>query len=164
MKKLSFILFLAYFIIGCTADNDLDAILYPSDNIVFSASLEEASSDTRTYFDNKLRMYWNGGDLLTVFNTTLNKKYKFRGEDGDTGGYFDYVKNPDPDVMGSGAQLTVDANFAIYPYDEKAQISYDGVITTYLPNTLSYRENSFGKDSNPMVAVTQSQEEVGTII
>lgn len=156
MKRFSFLLVAAYFIIGCTSDADLESVLHTKDNIVFKVSFEKPSSETRTYFDDKLRLYWNKDDLLSVFYSTLNKKYKFRGRDGATGGYLDPV---DSGQAGTSGELEVDANYAIYPYDDYTAITYDGIIITDLPNTLSYRENSFGLNSNPMVAATQSKDD-----
>ena len=110
---------------------------------------EFAEEDTRTFVDEKVRLLWTEGDLLTIFTSTLNRKYQFDGETGDNSGTFSEIATSQ---FGTGNSIS--ANYAVYPYSSSNKISNDEVITLSLPATQQYAENSFGQDANTMVAVT----------
>ena len=58
----------------------------------FYATTEQSAQQTKVFADEKLRVLWNEGDLLTVFcNSTFNSQYRFDGENGDNAGYFQDV-------------------------------------------------------------------------
>ena len=59
---------------------------------VFYAETEGApGTGTKVYADDQLRLLWNANDSITIFNkSTQNKLYCFTGDDGDSGGSFDY--------------------------------------------------------------------------
>lgn len=142
--------FLALFIlllVGCTKA-DVESVSYQKiDSPQFYA--EFAEDDTRTFVDEKVRLLWTEGDLLTIFTTTLNQKYQFDGETGDNSGTFTQISAPQ---FGTGNNIS--ANYAVYPYSSSTKISNDEVITLSLPATQQYAENSFGPNANTMVAVT----------
>lgn len=111
--------------------------------------------DTRTYVENNLDLCWHEGDLVSVFcGSTLNSKYQFDGKSGDKGGELTAVESVASGNLSTGNEL--DKVFAIYPYDVAARISESGVISASLPAVQSYAEESFGKDANTMVAVSQN--------
>ena len=116
---------------------------------VFHATIEGAeASDTKVYTDAALHVLWNKDDLVSIFaKTTLNEQYKFRGNDGATGGYFDPI---DAGVFGAGSDIGY--NYAVYPFDEDTEYVYDDQIRAYLPEQQSYKANSFGRGANLMVA------------
>lgn len=110
---------------------------------------EFAEENTRTFVDEKVRLLWTEGDLLTIFTSTLNRKYQFDGETGDNSGTFSEIATSQ---FGTGNSIS--ANYAVYPYSSSNKINNDEVITLSLPATQQYAENSFGQDANTMVAVT----------
>lgn len=134
-------------LVGCTKA-DVESVSYQKiDSPQFYA--EFAEDDTRTFVDEKVRLLWTEGDLLTIFTTTLNQKYQFDGETGDNSGTFTQISAPQ---FGTGNNIS--ANYAVYPYSSSTKISNDEVITLSLPATQQYAENSFGPNANTMVAVT----------
>ena len=101
-----------------------------------------------------MRILWNAGDQLTVFNqSTYNSKYEFKGSNGDNAGDFTDVT---PSGLHSGNSLS--HIYAVYPYNSANKISNDGgTITLTLPSTQQYKEHSFGIGANTMVAVTDNK-------
>lgn len=114
---------------------------------VFYATTEGA--DTKVYTDANLHVLWNKDDLVTIFQkTTLNEQFKFRGNDGDNSGYFDLV----PQGFGTGNSL--DFNYSVYPYNGNTAYHFGSpdYIQTDFPRVQTYRANSFGPNSNLMIA------------
>ena len=133
---------------GCTEADVEDTAGQPKINSQkFHA--EFAEEDSRTFVDEKVRLLWTKGDLLTIFTTTLNEKYQFDGETGDNSGTFSKITTPQ---FGTGN--TISANYAVYPYSASNRLSNDEVLTLSLPATQRYAANTFGQDANTMVAVT----------
>ena len=155
MKRLYPILSALLLLVAC-AESDTDrAVTQQLQNSPdFYATFE--ADDTRTFVDEKVRLLWTEGDLISIFTNTLNQKYEFDGETGDNSGTFTPVSSGQ---FGSGSSLSVDANYAVYPYNQSTKISYDGELSIELPATQAYAENSFGVNANTMVAVTQSQND-----
>lgn len=141
--------------VGCTKSETDTAITQQLQNSPdFYATFE--SDDTRTFVDEKVRLLWTEGDQLSIFTSTLNQKYEFDGETGDNSGTFTPISSGQ---FGSGSTLSVDANFAVYPYNQSTKISYDGELSIELPSTQAYAEDSFGVNANTMVAATKSQND-----
>ncbi|MBR5132466.1 MAG: leucine-rich repeat domain-containing protein [Alistipes sp.] len=110
---------------------------------------------TRTYVEEGKYLRWHEADLITAFyGNTLNRQYKFKGKTGDNSGTFSLIPSGE---LGTGNNL--DAIYALYPYDENATITDEGVISLTLPSEQSYAENSFGKGANTMIAVTENIED-----
>ena len=110
---------------------------------------------TRTYVEEGKYLRWHEADLITAFyGNTLNRQYKFKGKTGDNSGTFSLVASGE---LGTGNNL--DAIYALYPYDENATITDEGVISLTIPSEQSYAENSFGKGANTMIAVTENIED-----
>ena len=114
---------------------------------LFHATIDDES--TRTFVDEKIRLRWTEGDLISLFEgTTRNKQYKFLGETGDNAGDFEDI------TTGFGSGNDIDRYYAIYPYSSTTKLHEDGYITYTFPEEQAYAENSFGLGANPMVAVT----------
>ena len=148
---LSLLLPFVILISGCIQDESGPSQLDFLDGRIFTASFEQAQ--TRTYVeDGHLR--WTEGDQISLFDgNTLNRQYKFDGETGDNSGTFSIVNAP----YGSGNDLT--ANYAVYPYSTNTKIAESGVMTVTLPAEQAYAENSFGPETNTMVAVTKDKDD-----
>ena len=150
MRRL-FILFAAFpmLLCGCSSfDEQNDTPIQPSMKEVQAGFAKE----TRTYVENERLLRWHEDDRLTVFyGNTLNDQYKFKGKTGDNSGTFSLVPSGE---LGTGN--TLPNIYGIYPYNEDARITDDGIITYSLPAIQSYAENSFGKGANTMIAVTEN--------
>lgn len=143
-------------LVSCTSiDKELNGDSLTQDNRFhrFHATFEQKSPVTKVYADEDLKLLWNAGDLLTVFNqNTYNSKFEFTGEDGDNAGDFD-------DVTPSGLHTSnsLDNIYAVYPYAKGNKINNGGnTITLTLPAEQQYKERSFGIGANTMVAVTDN--------
>ena len=144
MKRLLFFV-AGCLMIACNMTEDVE-------NQVVSKKLFHATIDdesTRTFVDEKIRLRWTEGDLISLFEgTTRNKQYKFLGETGDNAGDFEDI------TTGFGSGNDIDRYYAIYPYSSSTKLHEDGYITYTFPAEQNYAENSFGLGANPMVAVT----------
>ena len=119
----------------------------------FYASFEATpDAGTKIYADEQLRLLWNEGDRISIFNQrTYNDQYEFDGEDGDNAGGFDYIP-PSSSFITSNP---LDNIYAVYPYNNNTKINNDGdIITVILPDEQTYKEKSFGVGANTMVAMT----------
>lgn len=148
---LSFVALLIF--VACDAPI-IEVVDNPASERVFVGTIDN-EDESRTFLDDKIRLYWNEGDLITLFEgLTRNKKYKFLGETGDNAGEFEYVS------QGFGTGVDLDRYYAIYPYASTNKYVYgtdDGgpdYLQYTFPTTQNYAENSVGLDANPMVAIT----------
>lgn len=113
------------------------------------------ADDTRTYVENNKYLRWHEDDRLTAFyGNTLNRQYKFNGKTGANSGTFSLVPSGE---LGTGNAF--DRIYAVYPYNETANITDEGEISLTIPAVQSYAENSFGKGANTMLAVTENLED-----
>jgi len=97
---------------------------------------------------------WTENDFISLFvGNTFNSQYRFDGKTGDNGGTFSMVDKE----VGTGGRLNT--NYAVYPYDSNMTISEAGVIALTLPSEQGYANNSFGLGDNPMVAVTEDDDD-----
>ena len=145
---------LAALAVSCVKDQQ-ETIQMTTGDQEFYATIEEVGEpDTRVYANDQLRVRWDAGDHISIFNkTTYNQEYAFQGETGDNSGSFKKVPNDD---FFTGNDL--DYIYAIYPYQESTRISDDGELTITLPAEQSYRENSFGLGANTMISVSEANE------
>ena len=127
-----------------------------ADDVVFYATIEgdeDGGPETKVYADDQMRVLWNANDLITIFNNnTFNQPFRFTGRDGRNAGSFGMVP-VEHEFITSGP---LDHIYAIYPYQESTEISYDGDITFTLPALQTYKKNSFGIGANTMVSVTDN--------
>lgn len=137
--------------VACTADKEQFGNLI-SDGQELYAGFDALS---RTYVEDNTYLRWHEDDRLTAFyGNTLNRQYKFKGQTGDNSGSFSHV--PSGDLETGNA---FDRIYAVYPYDETATITDEGIISLTLPAVQQYAENSFGKGANTMIAVTENLED-----
>ena len=108
--------------------------------------------ETKTFADSQMRVLWNEGDQISIFNKiTYNQGFEFDGDDGDTAGGF----NPFTQMPMFGSWGDLDYIYAVYPYSTNNKCGYDGDLTVMLPAEQPYKESSFGIGANTMVAVTE---------
>lgn len=147
MKKL-FLGALVLLLAACSTKIDEGTTLTPEGRTFHGIIAEEES---RVFLDDQIRLHWNAGDLITLFEgITRNKKYKFMGEDGDNAGDFEFVS------QGFGTGNDLDRYYAVYPYASTTKYVYGtpDYIQYTLPATQTYVAGSVGKDANVMVAIT----------
>ena len=156
MKKYFPILTILVILSSCTAESDG---LFPGvseklgGKTIFHATTEATSTpETKTYADQSMRVLWNEGDQVTIFNKiTYNHGFEFNGDDGDTAGSF--IKfTPEPSEFSTWEDIPY--NYAVYPYSTGNKCGYDGNLTVMLPAEQPYKDNSFGIGANTMVAVS----------
>lgn len=137
--------------ISCSVQEpDTKDIVAPGDDVFYATLESYAGPDTKVYVDEKIKMHWNEGDLISMFNkTTLNQEYRFEGNTGDYAGKFEKVSDP----FGTGNPFGYLC--AVYPYKSSTKIGNDDVLTLTLPAEQVYQEGSFGPGANTMVSVTE---------
>ena len=115
---------------------------------VFFAALEQpSSSGTKVYVDEDLKVLWDEGDLVSIFNLKdANDEYRYTGET------FELVK------PFSEEGVSIDHRYAVYPYSSATSIDMKGVLSVELPAEQQYRAHSFGPGANLMTAVTDDKE------
>ena len=156
MRRALFAAAMLLALVSCTSiDKEIGSLSRGEDNRIhrFHATLEQSAPETKVYADEDLKLLWNAGDLITVFNqNTYNSKFEFMGEDGDNSADFDDVT---PSGLHSGNPLN--NIYAVYPYSRTNKINNAGTqITLTMPAEQQYKEHSFGIGANTMVAVTDN--------
>ncbi len=138
-------------IMSCSVQEpDTKGVVTPGDDVFYATFESYAGPDTKVYVDEKIKMHWNEGDLISLFNkSALNQKYRFAGVTGDCAGDFNKVSDP----FGTGTELKYVC--AVYPYRSSTKIGNDDVLTLTLPAEQVYQEGSFGPGANTMVSVTE---------
>lgn len=135
---------------SCTGEDPVDGdINYDT----FTAGFSDARN--QTLIEQGLNLHWHEMDQISIFRSTLNEQYQFKGQTGDDSGTF---KRMSTESGAQGASLA--AIYALYPYSQNASIGIDGTITMELPAVQEYAENSLGKGANSMVAVTAGKEDL----
>ena len=140
-------------IASCTVQKEKD-FEDPALHRYHAAFEEPADAKTRVYVDSDLRVHWNEGDHISIFErTTYNREFEFLGDTGDTAGDFDPVGSSH-----TGGDIGDGYVYAIYPYDKKNECDYDGKMTVPFPRIQHYKEDSFGIGANIMVAKTSTTD------
>lgn len=113
------------------------------------------SIETRTYAEidsanpSEYYQYWSEGDAISVFFTTANLKYGWRGyKDGMDVGDFEL----DSEKI-SGTNISTDYYYSIYPYKEDTQILPNGLIKYTFPNIQHFNGDSYSNGENGMIAI-----------
>ena len=153
MKRTLYLVAVALVLSGCS--DFVEQGTLPKDSVnaakTIYASIDESTTDSRTYIEMGNQIYWSDNDEISYFpGETSNLQYRFTGNTGDKRGSFERVTTE------SSAGEYLDCNYAVYPFVESTTISNAGVISFELPATQHYAENSFGLGVNTMVAVTQN--------
>ncbi len=137
-------------IVSCSVQEpDTKGVVTPGDDVFYATLESYAGPDTKVYVDEKIKMHWNEGDLISMFKTTLNQEFRFEGKTGDYAGTFKDVSSS----FGTGNSLNYLC--AVYPFQFASKISNDDVLTLTLPAEQVYQEGSFGPGANTMVSVTE---------
>ena len=154
MKYRCLFLSFAVLAISCSVEEIKSPELEEYDAPVFYATIDERpNADTKVYADQDLKVLWNEGDLISIFNRNSgNDEYCFKGETGDNHGDFMRVK----DFSEEGVSLN--KIYAVYPYSRATTMDEDDFISLTLPAEQSYHEKSFGIGANTMISVTKDNK------
>lgn len=155
MKKALLIATATFAVCGCMKDVRETVNMSPEFTAGFKNVPTTPNVATKTYVDDELHLFWTCNDTISIFTSTFNQQYAFKGRTGVNAGSF---KKIDTYEFVTGSPLTT--NTAVYPYCEATSISYDGIIYADLPAIQRYAENSFGLGANTMVAVTKDSQDL----
>ncbi|MBE6229342.1 MAG: hypothetical protein E7119_01990 [Bacteroidales bacterium] len=147
MKHINLIFFITLLLFGCAKEESQIQLPDIDPNIVYYANFGDV--DTKTYVDANLKQYWENGDNISLFSSTFNQEYVFKGQSGSTSASFE------PAAVMVDEQTALGANYAVYPYSSSNSFA-DGKLNITLPAVQKYVPNSFATGANSMVAVTSS--------
>ena len=121
----------------------------------------EADGASKTVLDENNNIRWSEGDQIVAFmKTSLGLKYQLKDSYiGETSGYFSKVSSGSSDDLGAGMEW--DHIVAYYPYAESIKCARSGdnyAIDVVLPTEQTYKVDSFGNASWPMVAVSNDND------
>ena len=173
MKKFNILITLmTTTLVGCQGTLESNMGETPSSED-FTASMEVFKNITRTTLNDNMDIVWSKNDQLAIFQgSTIADRYQVTDDSaGKSNGLFSIINESEGGIGDDFiAGNEISTNIAIYPYSEslsctKANIKgadsqtqveaylIDGVI---LPLEQIYSSYSFGENSFPMVAVTES--------
>ena len=167
MKKILLLATATILLMACSKEDSTPQNLVEEglvDVPVFYASTDSSpASGTKVYINEDVHLRWNADDRITVFGAvdgtfkpkTVNSQFKFTGEDGDSGGNFEYVA---PTIPSFSAGSDLSTYYAVYPYSSTTSINESAEITLTLPSEQTYKAGSFGIGSNTMVAVSENAQ------
>ena len=119
------------------------------DDVIFHASFEQPTEETRVFANKDLLLRWTADDRVSIFNkTTINQEFRFSGQTGDSSGEFVSVGNS------SASGRAISHIVSVYPYQESTSITTNEQLLLSLPSEQIYAENSFGLGANTMVSFT----------
>ena len=152
MKVYTFlVLAVSAILTSCQMHEDLEPVL---NHDVLYAAIDDFEP-TRTVMD-KSNLFWTEGDQIVAFmKSSKGLKYQISASSaGSNSAVFENVSgmNPSP-----GTRIV--HNIAYYPYGSKVAVSKLGdnyIVDAVLPADQIYAPHSFGKDSFPMVAVSDN--------
>ena len=140
---------------SCTVQKE-EEFPSPSQHRYHAVAEDPVDAETRVFADSKLRVRWNEGDHISIFErNTYNQEFEFLGDTGDTAGDFDPVESGG---YHTGGDIEDGHVYAIYPYDKKNKCDYEGKLTVTFPATQHYKKDSFGIGANVMVAKTNTMD------
>lgn len=114
--------------------------------------VEVEGASSRTAIDEELNISWHADDRIAVFYGNRNNiECRFDGATGDVRGTISAVES-----IETGDKHSIDAIFAYYPYDANVAINDYEEFEIKLQAVQYYAEHGFGRNANPMVAVTES--------
>ena len=142
-------------IASCTVHKE-EEFQTPSQHRYHAVAEEPVDAETRVFADSKLRVRWNEGDHISIFERkTYNQEFEFLGDTGDTAGDFDPVESGG---YHTGGDIEDGHVYAVYPYDKKNKCDYEGKLTVTFPSVQHYKKDSFGIGANVMVAKTNTMD------
>ncbi len=138
---------------SCTVQKE-EEFENPAQHRYHAVAEEAVDAETRVFTDSKLRVRWNEGDHISIFErNTYNQEFEFLGDTGDTAGDFDPVESSGYHSSGDIEDGHV---YAVYPYEKKNKCDFDGKLTVTFPSVQHYKKDSFGVGANVMVAKTNT--------
>ena len=147
MKRVIFAVLVALCIASCSKFDQQDALPEAKYGQLRACFADE----TRTYVEDERFLRWHQRDELSVFyGDAVNNKYRFNGQTGDSNGTFVLII----DGTATGSNDPIDRIYALYPRDASAEWVGNGTFQYRLPSEQFYQSESFGQNSNAMVAVT----------
>lgn len=115
---------------------------------VFHTSINPFSDETKTFLNAAVKLCWNTGDEISVFNgKTARQKYAYLGVDGAFSGTITCQNK-------ANGGTAISKIVAGYPYSSVSGISSAGELAVNYPREQTYVSGSFGRGSNIMVAVS----------
>lgn len=137
MKKncLFAVVFGAAVLAGCSQDEQLDMV--QENRLGFTGVLESSESRTTLGDDNKVNWVANEDQVSIFEKDDQNTQYKVKSV-SDGVAQFEFIDYKEKDNP-----VTLDANYAVYPYSDNNSISADGVISVTIPSKI---ENYSSKD------------------
>ena len=96
MRRIALYLGMAAAVVASCSVQEKDIETPKLGSVKFFASFEQpvAEEGTKVYVNEDLRLRWNAGDRISLFNkTTDNQEFVFTGETGDATGEFRQVDN-----------------------------------------------------------------------
>ena len=140
---------------SCTVQKE-EEFENPAQHRYHAVAEDAVDAETRVFTDSKLRVRWNEGDHISIFErNTYNQEFEFLGDTGDTAGDFDLVESSG---YHSGGDIEDGHVYAVYPYEKKNKCDFDGTLTVAFPSTQHYKKDSFGVGANVMVAKTNTMD------
>ena len=150
MKRFALFIGITTALVASCSLHEKDIETQRQDDVVFYASFEQPTEETRVYANENLLLRWTADDRVSIFNKiTYNQEYRFIGQTGDYEGGFNKVDDPEF-MTGSEIPHVV----SVYPFQRQTRVSENEVITVSLPAEQSYAQNSFGLGANTMVSVS----------
>ena len=151
MRKSLIMLALAALAVSC-AQTEESKELQVEKKQIFHATIEGA--ETKVFVGPDMHILWNQNDTISIFaQSTRNKPWRFTGSDGASGGDFEELTTG---TFGTGSAIY--CNYAIYPYRASNACATNGVLSATFPGKQTYREGSFGRGANLMVAKSSNED------
>ena len=150
MRRIALYMGMAAALVASCSVQEKDIETVKLGSVKFFASFEQpvAEEGTKVYVNEDLRLRWNAGDRISLFNkTTDNQEFVFTGETGDATGEFRQVDNG-----GTATGGAIPYVIAVYPYQSGTSIGAAGLNVT-LPAEQAYAEKSFGPGANTMISL-----------
>ena len=132
--------------VACT-QNEVEELSANREALPETLTVGFEGDDTRVELNEALKTVWTEGDEVSVFYRSYeNMKWAFQGATGDRSGELKRVS-------GEVGDNTMDNTIVVYPYNEDYKINLsEGGVEASLPAVQSYKEGSYGKEGNIMVA------------
>lgn len=125
-------------------------------HVVYAYLESYADSDTKTYIDESLKVFWDKDDRISFFpESNCNREYRFEGNSGDKSGKFSEVY---PDDFWFGEDIAYAC--AVYPHNPSTKLDENNnILTLTLPEKQTYRKGSFGLGVNAMVSTAKTKDD-----